>query len=159
VAEHVSKRGTRFVARHEGFISCPYWDRWGEVWTIGYGETQGINGGTKCWTKAHARRDLWHRLNSSYNPAHLLGHLKLCQREVDALASLAYNEGPGILTDPSFSTLARRLHSSEAHTYKGRKGIYRDEIKKWTSAGGQVLPGLVTRRRDETRLACKGRYR
>lgn len=157
-ARHVTKKGARFVARFEGFLSCPYWDQYGQVWTIGYGETQGIGPHTRCWSKRKARRDLHRRLNHQYNPARLLPHIDFKQCEVNALASLAYNNGPGILTDPSFSTLARRLHSHEAHSYWHRCRIYEQELPKWVKSGGQTLPGLVTRRHAEVRLACTGHY-
>lgn len=154
----VSRRGTRFVARFEGFVGCPYRDPVG-VWTRGYGETRGIGPGSGCISKRRARKDLHRRLNGEYNAAKLLRHLDLKQCEVDALASLAYNLGPGILTDPNFSTLARRLAHHKAREYWRRKVIYRQELPKWIRAGGSILPGLVTRRNAEVRLATQGKYR
>jgi GH24 family phage-related lysozyme (muramidase) len=80
------------------------------------------------------------------------------QRELDALSSFAYNLGVGAVNDPDFSTLARRLMSSEGRTFEARKKIYRQEIPKWVKAGGVTLPGLVRRREAEVRLATRGKY-
>lgn len=157
MTQPVSRRGARFVARFEGFRSCPYWDPYGQVWTVGYGETQGITAGSPCVSKRSARKDLRKRLSGKYNPTRLQPQ-KLKQCEIDALASLAYNEGPGILSDPSYSTLAKRLRSNEGRTYNGRKRIYRQELPKWTRSGGVVLAGLVNRRNAEVRLATTGHY-
>ena len=154
--KRVSRRGARFVARHEGFRSCPYQDPVG-VWTRGYGETEGIGPHSACISERQARRDLRRRLSHKYNPLHLQPQ-KLRQCELDALASLAYNEGPGVLSNPSFSTLAARMRSPEARTYKGRRRIYRQELPKWVFANGQRLPGLEIRRQDEVRLATTGHY-
>ena len=160
MASNVSDRGATFVARHEGFERCPVLDRLANppVWTIGYGQTEGVTSKTPCTSERAARHDLHRRLNHRYNPAKLLPHLDLRQEEVDALASLAYNEGPGILTDPGFSNLARRLRSPWAKLYVHRKRIYRQELPKWVYAGGVKYQGLVTRRADEVRLACTGHY-
>jgi lysozyme len=158
----VSRRGVRFIAKFEGFRSCPYDDGAG-TWTIGYGtishDGHRVTSSTPCISKRTARKWLRADLERSYDAHKLLpSHLDLHQYEVDALSSLAYNEGPGVLTDGSFSTLARRLHTSEAHAYSDRRAIYRQEIPKWNRADGRPWPGLVTRRAAEVRLATTGKY-
>lgn len=157
----VSVDGVHFVCRHEGFASCPYLDRIAKppIWTRGYGETEGITGSSRCVTEREARRDLHHRLNQNFNPAKLVPGIDFRQCELDALASLAYNEGPGVLSNTSFSTLARRLRTKRArHSYWYRKRIYRQELPKWDVAGGQHVAGLANRRKDEVRLATTGHY-
>lgn len=152
----VSRKGARFVGRWEGFRSCPYRDAVG-VLTVGYGTTEAERPITGCITKRKARRWLRRSLNRKYLPA-VPRRRRMRKRERDALASFAYNLGPGAVSDSDFSTLARRLRSKEGRTYKRRKRIYREEIPKWDRAGGQQLEGLTKRRRAEVRLAVHGDY-
>lgn len=157
----ISQRGVNFVAHWEGFESCPYLDRLASppVWTRGYGETEGITSSSKCITEREARQNLHHRLNHDFNPARLLPHLALRQCEVDGLASLAYNEGRGVLTDPHFSTLAKRLHGWRARrSYHYRCRIYKQELPKWDVAGGRHLEGLAKRRQAELAVCTRGDY-
>lgn len=157
-ASRVSGEGVEFVCRHEGFRSCPYRDSVG-VPTRGYGETAGVTMESKCITERDARRDLHHRLNRDFNAARWLPHLALRQCEEDGLSSLTYNEGQGILADPDFSNLARRLRTRRArHSYRYRCRIYRQELPKWDVAGGVHSVGLANRRRDEIRLLTRGKY-
>ena len=152
----VSRKGARFVGRFEGFRPCPYRDAVG-VWTIGYGETAGVGPGTPCVSERRARKRLRGRLTHDFLPAVPRAN-RMRQQERDALASFAYNLGPGAVSDPRLSTLARRLKSPEGQSFQGRKAIYRQEMPKWTKAGGQTLPGLVKRRNAEIKLATRGDY-
>lgn len=157
----VSTEGRQFIERHEGLRLCPYkvgsFERY---WTIGYGHYGPDVKPGVCITYARAVELLEGDIEELF-PA-----LKSClsvakdvkQQEKDALLSFAFNLGSGVLTDTSLSTLARRFQSSEAKTFKGRKEIYADELPKWVKAGGQTLPGLVERRKDESRLASRGIY-
>lgn len=142
----VSQAGTALVAAFEGFRSWPYRDAVG-VWTIGYGETRGIGPGTSPWTEPYARAQLKRRLNRDYLAPVLkvdraLG-LNLKQRELDALASLVYNLGPGIL-GPGY-TMGSALRS------KSRSRIA-NAFLRYNKAGGRTLPGLVRRRNAERRV-------
>lgn len=148
----VSRKGVRFVAGWEGFRSCPYRDAVG-VWTIGYGETEGIGPNTPCWSKRKARRRLKRRLNQDYaRPAWGMVNQELRRCERDALASFAYNVGLGNFQS---STLLRRLNSREGRTYHRRQKVYREELPRWTNGG---LAGLVKRRWAEVRMANQGDY-
>jgi lysozyme len=152
----VSHRGVRFVARWEGFCRFPYRDAVG-VWTIGYGETQGVGPHSGPITQEQAQYDLGKRLTRDYLPAVPRRRL-MKQQEKDALASFAYNLGPGAVGNPSMSTLAHRLMSFEGLTFRKRKRIYREELPKWDKAGGRPLAGLTKRRAAEVKLACYGDY-
>lgn len=152
----VSRRGVKFVAGFEGFRSCPYRDAVG-VWTIGYGETQGVGPGTKCISKRKARKMLRRRITNDY-AAYIPRPHQLKQQEIDALASFAYNLGVAAVSDPGYSSLARRLRSKEGRTFAARQRIYQEEMPKWCRAGGVPLLGLVKRRSAEVRLACRGDY-
>ena len=157
-----SAKGRKFIEVHEGLRLAAYKAHSSETfWTIGYGHYgPDVKPGMKI-TQQQATEFLRGDLREGTMPAvrrALEGCNNVKQWEVDALASLGYNLGPGVLIDPKYSTLARRLRTKEARSYAGRCRIYRDEFKKWVKAGGETLPGLVERRKDETRLACRGRY-
>lgn len=157
MSRRVSRKGAKFVAGWESFLSCPYWDAYGQVWTRGYGNTIGITASSPCISERQARRELRRLLNKRFVFA-IPRQNKLKQQELDALASFAYNLGTRAVGDPGFSTLARRLHSPEGQTFAKRKDIYREELPKWAVAGGQKLEGLVKRRHAEVRMACQGIY-
>jgi lysozyme len=99
--DSVSNAGLAEIAGSEGFRAKAYPDpaTGGEPWTIGYGETQGVRPG-QTTTRAAALKRLIARVNHDY----LAPVLRYCrsvgfepkQGQADALASLAYNLGPGI---------------------------------------------------------------
>jgi lysozyme len=73
------------------------------------------------------------------------GVVRLCPAVVgrqgvfDALVSFAFNVGLGNLQRSGLRMKVNRGDFEEAA----------EEFKKWTKAGGKVLPGLVKRRNDE----------
>lgn len=147
----VSKACVRLVAEFEGGMSKdgrfhPYVDPVG-VWTIGYGETQGLirilKGRTPSWSARKARRVLRRRLNRDYAPHVTKLRLPLKQPMFDALVSFIYNVGPGALA-PS-NGIGRELRAHHWHHAA-------DEFLKWNKGGGHVLPGLVRRRHAERAL-------
>lgn len=156
-----SRKGRRFIKRHEGLRLTPYKvGPFEKYWTIGYGHYGPDVKPGMVITQHTASRMLTSDLHKDYEPyvrRALPPGAKQC--EFDALVSFAYNLGVGAVIDPDLSTLAKRLASSEGKTYPGRCRIYRDELPRWNKGGGQVLPGLTERRKDEVRLATKGRYR
>lgn len=150
-ATRVSRKGVQFVAEFESFLSCPTWDPFGQVWTIGYGETEGIGPNTRCWSKRKARSHLRKRLNRDFAVGvRRLINRPLRQRDLDALTSFVYNNGVGSL---EISTLRRRWNAHERRCH-----VARQELPKWVHSGGQVLPGLVRRRKAEAKLICTGHY-
>jgi lysozyme len=74
-------------------------------------------------------------------------NLSLSQNEADALASLVYNLGPGILDDGR--TMGSALRSRNRARIASAFLVY-------DMAGGQHLPGLARRRRAERALFLKG---
>lgn len=157
----VTAKGRKFIERHEGLRLCPYKAHSSEQhWTIGYGHYGSDVKPGVCITSQRAsqllREDLG-RFEEAVSDA--LEHCRNVKRhEFDALVSGAFNLGEGYVLDPGHSTLAKRLASTESKSYAGRCRIYKDEFPKWVKAGGQTLPGLEQRRKDEVRLACRGRY-
>lgn len=151
----VSKKGAKFVAGWEGFLSCPYWDSLGGVWTIGYGETQGVGPNTPCVTEESARKKLRRRLTKTYL-VNCPRRFIMRQCEKDAMASFLYNLGPGAVERGT--GIGDRLRSREGLTRKGRRRIFREEIPKWDMAGGQHVAGLTKRRHAEVKLANRAIY-
>jgi lysozyme len=155
----VSIKGVNFVAAWEGFSSRPYNDVAGHC-TRGFGELihyGNCTGRENPVSRERAREWLRQTLNRDYVVA-VPKRWFMRQHEKDALASFAYNLGTGAVSDPGFSTLARRLMSDEGRRYRDRKVIYRQELPKWVNAGGKRVWGLVERRAAEVRLAVNGDY-
>jgi lysozyme len=73
----------------------------------------------------------------------------LKQTRFDALVSLAYNCGPGVLAPTT--TIGRAVRT------RTRKGVAAAFLL-YDHADGKVLPGLRTRRTAEAKLWSKGLY-
>jgi lysozyme len=142
----VSNRGLALIAGFEGFRAKPYRDGVG-VLTIGYGETQGVHAGM-VWTRKHALDRLRTRVNRDYlEPVLVLANhigLHLQQNEADALASLVYNLGPGILDQGR--TMGDALRS------KNRRRIADAFLVYDNPNDPAVHAGLARRRRTERAL-------
>ena len=125
------------IAVHEGYRSRAYDDGAG-VQTIGYGSTRHLDGRPvrpgDTVTPERALLMLAHDVDRIWREA--------------AYQSLAYNIGASAFCR---STLVRRLKQSPPD-YAGACA----EIRRWTRAGGRVLPGLVQRREVEYQQ-CMGR--
>lgn len=143
----VSNAGVAFVAAFEGFEAKAYRDPVG-VLTQGYGETQELT--AKPWTRAYALARLRRRLNHDYlTPVLALAKaigLDLTQRQADALASLTYNLGPGILAPGK--TMGAALRSKNHR-------VIANAFLPYDRAGGRRLPGLTRRRRAERAMYIK----
>lgn len=146
LVDSVSKKGLAEIAGSEGFRSKAYWDPFGHVWTIGYGETRGVRAG-QTTTRAAALKKLIARVNRDY----LAPVLRFChdegfrpkQGEADAFASLAYNVGPGVF---------RRGEKMGDAVASGDRRRIADTFLAYDHAGGQRLLGLTLRRRRERRM-------
>lgn len=151
----VSKKGANFVAGWEGFLSCPYWDSLGGVWTYGYGETEGVTASTPCISEKDAKKKLRRKLTHHYLVyAPRKFRMRRCER--DAIASFLYNLGPGAVARGT--GIGDRLRSKEGRTRSGRRRIFREEIPKWDMAGGGHRIGLAIRRLAEVKLANRNIY-
>lgn len=117
--------------------------------TIGYGTVYKPDG-TKVTmdhpaiTKQTAEHWLVHELQHNYLAGVLKGspHLITYPEILGALTDFAYNLGTARYMA---STLRRRVNESDWASAK-------TELMRWTRAGGQVLPGLVRRRKAESAL-------
>jgi GH24 family phage-related lysozyme (muramidase) len=112
------------------------------VWTIGYGTTYTALGPVKAGqriTESEAETLLASDLRLFERRVHDALLVPVTQHQFDALVSFAYNVGAAALAG---STLLRKLHKLDL-------GGAADEFLRWVRADGQVLPGLVRRRKAE----------
>jgi lysozyme len=134
------------IERFEGFSSCPYFDPFGGVWTIGFGVTSGsgasVGPGTPCESHAGAQRQLQALLESRYEWAINALGVPLDQHERDALCSFVWNLGAGIFEG---TTVGADLHSR--HFYAATR-----QMLAYDHAGGVLLEGLRVRRQAEVAL-------
>lgn len=141
-----SQAGVDLIKKWEGFRATMYADAVGKP-TIGYGTLIDQPGEqylrTATITKAQAeellRRDLV-PFEKAVNDAITV---PLAQNQFDALVSFVYNLGPGALRNGSLPRLINGKSDALAISAKWRE---------YSRAGGQVLQGLVNRRREELAL-------
>lgn len=162
-ATRVSKRGAEFIARFEGGASedglfRPYRDAVG-VWTIGFGHTEGVNAGSRPLTRAQATALLRKDLDAKYGAAvarllHARG-IRVSQKQFNALVSIVYNVGTGIL-EPGRS-LGDALRGSRVDRTRWRARVG-NAFLLYDKAGGRRLAGLTRRRAAERALWMGGRY-
>ena len=157
----VSPQGLAFIARHEGFVGRAYLDPAG-VPTIGYGFTEGSRLFRSWWqAQGHAGLVpgqtidpiaaltlLRKLLDHEYGPMVTAALGALPQPVFDAVVSVVYNLGPKAL-GWRWAKALKAGDLGRAAELLARTG---------TTAGGRVLPGLVTRRRDEAELIQDGTY-
>ncbi|MGH2878959.1 MAG: glycoside hydrolase family protein [Solirubrobacteraceae bacterium] len=141
-ARHISTRGLHLIEGFEGWSSCPYWDSYGGVWTRGYGETEGISGGSACISRAQGELKLRLLVEARYEWALRGLGVSLNQNQWDALCSFVWNLGAGIFQGTSVGADLR------VRNWQGAAS----SMLQYVHAGGVVLAGLVTRRRAEVAL-------
>lgn len=137
-----------YVKGIEGFAPNIYHDSVG-VPTLGYGMTGSeLNGVSTPMSETSATHHLTQNFNRDYYKPVLRivkkrGVSNPKQREIDAFASFAYNNGVPGFED---STLLDKYAAGE------RGESIHNEFKRWVHAGGEVLPGLVRRREEEWKI-------
>lgn len=151
----ISAEGLAFIAGFEGFRSKPYKPTPNDVWTIGYGHTAGVTPNTPPWTRAHALAVFKTEVDERYLKP-VLAAIKAAgltaeQHMVDALTSLAYNLGPGVLQ--AGHTMGDALRSHSRDRIAAAFLVY---DKQATPHGPVVLGGLARRRAAERAMYLKG---
>lgn len=125
-------------------INKPYWDKYGQVWTVCEGHTGDVDPKrdyTDAECKAFKLADI---ATAQAAVNRCLPMPKLPQIE-GALTDAAYNIGASVVCG---SMLQRK---ALANDWPGACA----ELSRWDHAGGRVLPGL-TRRRTDDRAICEG---
>jgi lysozyme len=134
------------IALHEEYRGNAYSDAVG-VTTIGFGTTGGVKKGDKMSVERALIKLSQNVGEKEAAMRACIGPVPLYQNEWDAYVSLTYNIGSGAFCK---STLVKKLRV-DPPDYSGAC----KEILKWNRGGGRVLPGLVTRRKDEYKK-CSG---
>ena len=135
-----SQDGVDLICHFEGCrleaYLCP-----ANVWTIGYGHTKGVKEGDVI-DQEEAEALLIDDLAEFEEYVNHAVEIDLKQCQFDALVAWTFNLGPGNLRE---STLLNRVNY-------GPLSDVPLQIQRWTRAGGQVLEGLVRRRKAEALL-------
>ena len=126
------------IAVHEGYRGEAYEPVKGDVPTIGFGTTEGVEMGDRI-TPERALVRLLKDANKFEKAVKRCAPVPMYQYEFDAYVSLTYNIGEGAFCK---STLVKRLNAQD---YKGAC----QEILKWDKFKGRSLPGLTKRRQEE----------
>lgn len=151
----VSATVFRFLKGMEGFSRYPYTDSAG-YWTIAYGITE--IGEKQVYDELKAQVPLdeevgakasYDLMNKNYGKKILNAFKNLgCnnQNQFDALVSLAYNGGIGSVTGDNSLTRAIKANPNDEQTIRTAWEKFK------ITAGGQVLAGLKTRRKNECNM-------
>jgi len=137
----LSSAGLQMIEKYEGLRLTAYQDP-GGVWTIGYGHTGSDVKPGQTITRAQAEQLLQGDVATAENAVRSQVKVPLTQGQFDALVSFTYNCGAGTLRN---SDLLAKLNAGD---YAGAQAAF----GKYVHAGGQVLPGLVTRRQEEANM-------
>lgn len=125
------------IKEFEGFVPLAYRCPAG-VWTVGYGHTRGVYEGRRV-NEEEAEELLREDLVPCEHFVEKLGVTRT-QGQFDALVDFVFNLGTERLED---STLLKKIREG-APTAE-----IKDEFGRWVYGGGEVLPGLVRRRKWE----------
>ena len=141
-----SQAGIDLIKQHESFRQQAYLCPAG-YWTIGYGATYYENGERvrkgDVISQAQAQKLLQFHLRTFEKEVDNATRDDLTQHQFDALVSFCFNVGPANFKN---STLLRKVNANPTDPSIAA------EFAKWTKGGGRVLPGLVKRRSDESKL-------
>lgn len=137
VAEIAESEGLSLVA-----YRCP-----AGVWTIGWGETDGVRPGDRC-TKEEADRWLCEDLTERTRAVKALCTVDPSPNELGAMVSLAYNIGMGGLEK---STVLRAHNAGDRQSASRAFGLW-NKAKDPNTGVLRELPGLTARRAREAAM-------
>lgn len=129
------------IKAHEGFSAVPYLCP-GEVWTIGYGHTDGVTSYTLPITEARAEKLLRDDIAAAEKSVRKYVNQPLSKGQYSALVSFVFNVGEANFRR---STLLKKLNAGDHHGAA-------DELPRWVYAAGRKLRGLKKRRKEERAL-------
>lgn len=130
-----SNEGIKLIQQFEGLRLKAYQDSVG-VWTIGYGHTLNVKPGdviTQTQAVEFLKQDIQH-VEKALNK-----FTGFNQHQFDALVSFFFNVGTGWITKGGFDKLFISQKWDEIPA----------KLAKYVYAGGQILQGLINRRRAE----------
>jgi lysozyme len=136
----MNPQGLAMLEGFEGLELCQYKDPVGNP-TICYGHLI-TSSMPECMTKQQCVNLLMQDLAVYEQCVHNAVKVPLNSNQFSALVDFAYNLGCGSLES---STLLKLLN-------EGNYGAVCPQLKRWVYAGGQVFPGLVSRRDAECNL-------
>ena len=136
----ISEEGKALIKQFEGCELEAYLCPAGK-WTIGYGHTKNVQKDDH-WSQHYAETMLDIELEEYEGYINDLVTVPLQQHQFDALVAWVYNLGVGNLLS---STLLVKLNAVEDEDVP-------HEIQRWNKAAGEVLEGLVRRRKAEALL-------
>ena len=134
----LSAAGLLSLAGYEGFRDEAYIPVEGDVPTIGFGSTAGVQLGDKI-TVTEGLERLYRDVGKAESAIGRCVTVPLTQGEYDAYTSFAFNVGSSAFCG---STLVKKLNSGD---YPGACA----ELKRWVYSGGRKVDGLVKRRESE----------
>lgn len=134
------------LANFEGFRSEAYVPVPGDVPTIGFGSTIGVQMGDKISVPAALGR-LMRDVGDAESAIGRCVKVPLSQGEYDAYTSFAFNVGGNAFCA---STLVKKLNAGD---YQGACA----ELKRWVYVDGEVVQGQVKRRNREFQM-CTSKF-
>ena len=136
-----SEKGLALTKSFEGLRLEAYQDCAG-VWTIGYGHTgAGVTEG-RAISEADAERLLRADLADAVSCVNRTVMEGISQNQFDAMVDFCFNVGRGNFIQ---STLLRKVNLGDFAGTVVQFGL-------WVHAGGEIVPGLVRRRKTESEL-------
>ena len=148
----LSENGLKLIQEFESFVNAPYLDS-ARVWTIGYGSTYypngtSVTGRDKPITREYAETIQRNVISKDFEP--VINELLekgiasgfITQNMYDAILSLTYNIGVSGFKRSSVLRLLKQ----------GDKVNASNAFLLWNTAGGNVLKGLINRRKKEREL-------
>lgn len=146
------------IKQHEGLRLKAYPDpgSGGDPWTLGYGRAYGVKKGDTC-TKVQAEHWLDEDILNASMIVERAVKVPLSNSQRDALVSFVFNVGHGakgvkdgfvVLRDGRPSTMLKLLNLGD---YYGAAA----QFDRWVHGSGNILPGLVKRRKAEKAIFLK----
>jgi lysozyme len=136
-----SDKGLALTKSYEGLYLAAYQDCAG-VWTIGYGHTgPALSKGTTI-SESEAETLLRADLAEAVACVNRAVKAALSQGQSDAMVDFCFNAGRGNFLQ---STLLRKVNTGDVAGAASQFGL-------WVHAGGEVVAGLVRRRKAEAEM-------
>lgn len=142
-ARQINTAGLNLVKSQESCRLSAYFDQYGRVWTIGWGETgPQVHAGLTI-TQAQADAWLLARLQTTETSVGNIVKAPLNDNQFAALVDFTYNAGAGNLD---------KMVANSGLNQKNYAGVPQHLVQYTHAANGQEVPDLVRRREAEVKL-------